>query len=85
MPSKQQESVIFDAMDEFTADAFVNREEPIPVITFSGKDGASSDTDTQPDKLKKNLSSSKLKEKLYGIGGSPNDLRSSLQDRLFTK
>ena len=82
-------------MDEYTADAFVNRDEPIPVITLSRdnvppKDNRlpSSDPESQRkrDKFKQNLSATKLKDRIHDAAtGSKNESGASLQDRLFTK
>ena len=76
-------------MDEVTTDAFVNRDEPIPVINVSGNDagagGASSDTESKRQKLKKSLSGSKLKDKLHDATKASSDSGQSLQDRLFAK
>ena len=72
-------------MEESTADAFVNRDEPIPVIDVTASDGVSSDAERKRDRLKKTLSSSKLKGKLQDFGANTNESGSSLQDRLFTK
>ncbi|MCJ1237542.1 hypothetical protein MMC14_005528 [Varicellaria rhodocarpa] len=79
-------------MDEFTLDAFVNRDEPIPVINLnvSGNDApttASSDSDSKRTRLKKAVSGSNLKNKLQHVTGSSSGTESghSLQDRLFAK
>ena len=77
-------------MDEFTADAFVNREEPVPVFavgTISGNDAESSDPKSKRDRVKEALggTSSKLKDKLHEAGSGSKDYGYSLQDRLFTK
>ena len=74
-------------MDEFTADAFVNREEPIPVIAVSGNDTPSSDPKGKRERLKDSLAgpSSKLKEKLHDASSGSKDYGYSLHDRLFTK
>lgn len=75
-------------MDEYTADAFANRDEPIPAISTSGT------TDTQPPDASKgkrerlkDTSKDKLKNKLHVEDGSSgsNVHGYSLQDRLFTK
>ena len=72
-------------MDEFTADAFVNREEPVPLIAVSGQSDlseASSDNEhsgSKRERLKEKLSSSRLREKMHDDSGT------SLQDRLFSK
>ena len=77
-------------MNEFTADAFVNRAEPVPVLSFpvSGTEQPSSDTHKgKRERLKESLSGSKdkLKEKLHDVGSGNKDYGYSLQDRLFTK
>ncbi|KAL2038207.1 hypothetical protein N7G274_009155 [Stereocaulon virgatum] len=73
-------------MDEYTADAFANREEPIPVIAV-GNDSLSSDHRGKREILKEKISgtSSKLKDKLHEHGSGSKEYGSSLQDRLFTK
>ena len=74
-------------MDEFTADAFVNRDEPIPTIKISGNDNGEA---SEPPKGKrerlKESATSKLKEKAQDVA-SPENKRYgySIQDRLFTK
>ena len=77
-------------MDEFTADAFANRDEPAPTVAVSGNPMthcASSDGDdhsgSRREKLKEQLSGSKLKEKIHDVRRSESG--SSLQDRLFSK
>ena len=77
-------------MDEYTADAFVNREEPVPTIAVSRDPDlstASSDENeharSKRERLKEKLSSSSLKEKLHDIGKQESG--ASLQDRLFSK
>ena len=74
-------------MDEFTADAFVNREEPIPVIAFAGTDAPSSEPKGKRERLNDTLkgTSSKLKDKLHEHGAGSKEYGQSLQDRLFTK
>ncbi len=78
-------------MDEFKADALVNREEPIPIIAFPGtSDTPSSDaTKGKRERLKDSLSGSKekLKDKfhVHDAGSGSKDSGYSLQDRLFTK
>ena len=75
-------------MDEYTADALVNRQEPIPVIALSGSDSPSSDPKGKRDRLKESLTGSKdkLKEKLYDATGSGSkEYGYSLQDRFFAK
>ena len=74
-------------MDEYTADAFVNREEPVPVFPVLGSDTPSSDPKGKRDRLKESLTSSKdkLKEKLHETGSGSKEYGYSLQDRLFAK
>ncbi|KAL8791523.1 MAG: hypothetical protein Q9195_005851 [Heterodermia aff. obscurata] len=76
-------------MDEYTADAFVNREEPVPTIAVSRDPDlstASSDENehakSKRERLKEKLSSSALKEKLHDVGNQESG--ASLQDRLFS-
>lgn len=76
-------------MDEYTADAFVNRDEPVPLIAVSGDhdlSSASSDhehSESKRERLKSKLSSSKLKDNMHDVGKRENG--ASLQDRLFSK
>lgn len=76
-------------MDEYTADAFVNREDAVPVIAVSSDPDlsiASSDNEhstSKRDKLKSKLSNSRLGEKMHDL--SKQESGASLQDRLFNK
>ena len=77
-------------MDENTSDAFVNRDEPIPVIVpeaMSGSEAQSSDSKGKRERVKNSMSStsSKLKDKYQEHSASNKEPGSSLQDRLFTK
>lgn len=72
-------------MDECTAEAFVNRDEPVPQLTVPGSDGTSSDADSKLNRLKGVISGSRLKEKIHDASASRSDSGHSLQDRLFTK
>lgn len=74
-------------MDENTADAFVNRDEPIPIIVLPGSDSPSSDPKGKRERLRDSLSGSKdkLKDKLHDVGSGSKDYGYSLQDRLFAK
>ena len=78
-------------MDEYTADAFVNRDDPIPLLTVPTtlqSDSPSENESSKRDKLKKNLSASHLKDKLHDKAASKAagaDTSSSLQDRLLNK
>ncbi|KAL8828537.1 MAG: hypothetical protein Q9191_002528 [Dirinaria sp. TL-2023a] len=76
-------------MEEYTAEAFVNRDEPVPVLTIPIEDTpstASSDTEhaSKRTRLRNKLSSSHLKEKLHDAS-NPHESGTSLQDRLFSK
>lgn len=71
-------------MDEFTADAFVNRDEPIPVVVLDHEvsDEVESDgqTERKRDRFKKHTTSMKenIRKKTVETG-------SSMQDRLLEK
>ncbi|MCJ1266887.1 hypothetical protein MMC22_006772 [Lobaria immixta] len=68
-------------MEESTAEAFANRDEPVPLIEVISNDGLSSDSsERKRDRL---LSSSK-KQLSPDVGVAKSKI-SSLQDRLFTK
>ena len=78
-------------MDEYTADAFANRDESVPAIAVSGSldlSGASSDSnnehsESKRERLKNKLSGSRAKENVHDAGR--RDTGTSLQDRLFSK
>ena len=72
-------------MDEFTADAFVNRDEPIPVLSIPGNEP--SEPKGKRDRLKEALSNktSKVKDKLHESTSDTKDYGYFLQDRLFAK
>ena len=83
-------------MDEYTADAFANRDEPVPLltVTYSDADGSSSEVEKQGkrQRLRSSLSTSRLKEKAREMKVSHLDKveqapesGSSIQDRLFAK
>ncbi len=77
-----------NTMNEYTADALVNRDEPIPTIQISGRDAASSDSDSKRQRIKDTLSGSKLKHKLQdaaSAASSKSENGHSIQDRLFAK
>ena len=71
-------------MDEYTADAFVNRDEPIPTIAVSGNE-ETVETKSKRERLKESTTS-KIREKVQGVT-TPETKKYgySLQDRLFTK
>lgn len=73
-------------MDEFTIDAFVNRDDPIPVISFDPQNDLSdeandsaSDSERKRDRLKKH--GKNLKENIRNVTGKG----SSMQDRILEK
>jgi hypothetical protein len=79
-------------MDEFTVDAFANRDEPIPVVSIPTNDGAAEQerSSTSPagarEKLKSKLSINKDKHGAHGNDDGQNGTSGlSLQDRLFAK
>lgn len=76
-------------MDDYTAEAIVNRDEPVPILTIPNEDTpstASSDAEhaSKRSRLKNKLSSSHLKEKIQDAGYY-HESGASLQDRLFSK
>lgn len=77
-------------MDEYTADAFANRDEPLPVLTITPEpgNGSQESDNSSRAKIRKTLSASRLKERIQDAGsGAPgrSDGHQSLQDRLFSK
>lgn len=76
-------------MDEYTADAFVNRDEPIPTLSAPPSSEPQVAQKGKRDRLKESVSDtkSKLKEKAQDTLGSHSNEKYgySLQDRLFTK
>lgn len=76
-------------MDEFTADAFVNRDDPVPVISldrageFSGDEGEMEVGSN--DGKKKHLSKSNIKDKFRKATGKSSESGTSIQDRLLEK
>lgn len=80
-------------MDEFTVDAFANRDEPIPVISIPANDGtaehepSSSSSAAAREKLKSKLPTKKDKDGAHenDDDGQNGSSRLSLQDRLFAK
>jgi len=85
-------------MDNFTADTFANRAEPLPLLTVTSDDvdAESSDTDSnsvsRASRLRRRLSASRIQEKaqqLHAVTSekatsSPTS-KASIQDRLFNK
>jgi hypothetical protein len=76
-------------MDEFTVDAFVNRDEPIPVISFDQTDDLSDEAEvpaTPERKRDKFLQHGKnLKDNFRNAQGKASETGSSMQDRLLEK
>jgi hypothetical protein len=77
-------------MDEFTADAFVNRDEPIPVAVFAPADNQSDedyDDGTQPERKRDRLRrhAANIKETVQKAQGKASETGSSMQDRLLEK
>jgi hypothetical protein len=78
-------------MDEYTADAFANRDEPIPLFTVTGSDvGSASDSEkiSKHDRFRK--STSRMRAMAQDLGAEQvqrlqNNGTSSIQDRLFAK
>ena len=74
-------------MDEYTADAFVNRDDPIPVLEPAGNEAQPAEPQAKGkrDRLKDSLAdqTTKLKEKVTESEGTKYGY--SLQDRLFAK
>ena len=79
------------SMDEYTADAFANREEPIPSFTVStGRDGSTSAPERTGKGERLWRSASRVKAIAQELGAEQaqriqNSGSPSLQDRLFTK
>ncbi|KAK5053108.1 hypothetical protein LTR84_002082 [Exophiala bonariae] len=83
-------------MDEYTAEVFANRDEPVPLIAVSQSDIDTSSSEPEPtsrrSRLKRSLSPSRLKTKGQEFAAAQLDksqlspgTKGSLQDRLFSK
>lgn len=82
-------------MDEYTADAWVNRDEPIPVISITRDNVPTNDNrvlSSDPERQRKrdtftrNLSAAYLKDRIHDVAtGGKSESGASLQDRLFTR
>ena len=76
-------------MEQTSPEAFVNREEPIPVIPVTSNEAAANgeapDTERKRDRLVNNLGGSKLKDKIQDVSAGKSGPGQSIQDRLFTK
>lgn len=77
-------------MEEYTANAFANRDEGIPILTITPSDDATSasEIDVSGDESKRQRVKDKLREKAQVYASDredPRPGRQSIQDRLFTK
>ena len=83
-------------MDEYTADAFANRDEPLLTVTYDDADADSSDTSSsrvsRGSRFKRSLSASRLRGKAQELHAVTSDKaassltgKPSIQDRLFNK
>ena len=83
-------------MDEYTADAFANRDEPVPLLTINPSDVELSASDVESEgrrrRLKKSLSPNRLREKAIDRATAQAekaeltpDVKLSIQDRLFAR
>jgi hypothetical protein len=77
-------------MDEFTANAFVNRDKPIPVIDFDPSQDLSEEehndgaqTEGKRDRLRRPATN--LEENVRKVQGKLSEAGGSLQDRLLEK
>jgi len=76
-------------MDEFTVDAFVNRDDPIPVISFDAAEDLSdevddvSDVDRKRDRFRRR--GKDVKENIKKVQQRASETGSSIQDRLLEK
>ncbi|KAH6724582.1 integral peroxisomal membrane peroxin-domain-containing protein [Leptodontidium sp. 2 PMI_412] len=76
-------------MDEFTVDSFVNRDDPIPVISFDTPEDLSdevdnvSDVDRRRDRFRKR--GKDVKENMKKVQQRASETGSSIQDRLLEK
>jgi hypothetical protein len=75
-------------MDENTAYAFVNRDEPIPVIEFDLADDLDHDIFDEPAERKRDRlrrQASNMKENVRKVQGKVSETGTSMQDRLLEK
>jgi len=75
-------------MDEFTVDAFVNRDEPIPVVQLDHQDDLSEEADGSSDERKRDRLKQhgrNIKENIKKVHDKAADRGSSMQDRLLEK
>ena len=79
-----------EVMDEYTADAFANRDEPLPVLTITPEQDNATQVEGNGSraKIRKTFSASRLKERIQDASSGHAERtegHSSLQDRLFAK
>ncbi|KAG0652667.1 Peroxin-29 [Hyphodiscus hymeniophilus] len=78
-------------MDEFTVDAFVNRDEPIPVVSLDRHDDISEEEEeydgTQPERKRDvfRRHAANMKENVRKVQGKATEHGSSMQDRFLEK
>ena len=75
-------------MDEFTVDAFVNRDDPIPVVQLDHQDDVSEEADASSDERKRDRLKQhgrNIKERFNKVHEKASDRGSSMQDRLLEK
>lgn len=75
-------------MDEFTSDAFVNRDDPIPVVQLDLQDDLSEEGGGSSDERKRHRlreHGRNIKENFKKVHEKASDRGSSMQDRLFEK
>lgn len=82
-------------MEKDGSEVFANREEPVPLLTVTNSDDASSSSEVEGrrkrKKLKEVLSVSKMKEKVHDLSNAQEErleastASPSLHDRLFAK
>lgn len=87
-------------MDEFTADTFANRDEPLPLlsVTYDDDDDDTESSEADPSRvsrrsrIRRKLSASRIREKAQGLHAVTSEKaastptgKSSIQDRLFNK
>lgn len=75
-------------MDEFAMDAFANRDDPIPVLSFDPQndlsdEGPPSDTERTRDRLMRH--GKNLKENMRKVTGKGAEAGTSMQDRILEK
>lgn len=72
-------------MDEFTADAFANRDDPIPLLVVDDVDLSDTPSDRERKRDKFRLHGNRFKENLKKAQSRPAEIGASVQDRLLEK